>query len=77
MGAKAAAKLLNTTLRTVRYANVNPNMRLAANAVVMNLWPTAMHEGTACGMYIFSRRLVATIILAVDRYMETRGSPVH
>ena len=53
--------------------NVNPNMRLTAKDVVMNLRPTAMHEGTACGMYIFSRRLAATIILAVDRYMETRG----
>ena len=61
------------SLRIVRYANENPNMRLTANDVVMDLRPTAMHEGTACGMYILSRRLAATIILAVDRYMETRG----
>ena len=36
--------------------NVNPNMRLTAKHVVMNLRPTAMHEGTACGMYIFNKQ---------------------
>ena len=44
------------SLRIVRYANENPNMRLTANDVVMDLRPTAMHEGTACGMYIFNRQ---------------------
>ena len=60
-------------MQIVRYANENPNMRQTANDVVMNLRPTAMHEGIACGMYILSRRLAAIIIFAVDRYMETRG----
>ena len=36
--------------------NVNPNKRLTAKHVVMNLRLTAMHEGTACGMYIFNRQ---------------------